>query len=163
MSADIVSTPSGQKTGAQIALKQHDDAIKANAIKQGRALERAEQEKAIAALKAAHATELAVLTANHTGEIAGMRQAHEVELARTARRERAVGHHRAAWVYGIPSLIVGLLSGVGLTYWAADRAADTLARNFREQAMTGAIIQATQPPQRCVPGEMLQNGTICPR
>lgn len=112
---------------------------------------------------AKHAAEAAKRQAEHAGQIDGLKQAQLEELSRIAARERAIGHHRAAWLYGIPALIVGgIAATVGMVYMQ-DYTADTLARNFREQAMTGAIIQANQEPQRCVPGETLSDGRVCPQ
>ena len=95
--------------------------------------------------------------------IEGIKAAHVEEMNRVAARERAVGHHRAAWLYGIPALIVG--AGISMFGMMAmqNYTAATLASNFREQAMTGAIIQANQTPQRCIPGETLEDGRICPQ
>lgn len=121
-------------------------------VREGRRRERLEQE-----------AKAALLTAELAGKLSGMAAAHETELSRTAARERAIGHHRAAWLYGIPALLLGAAASVYAMMTMQDYTAATLAENFREQAMTGAIIQANQTPERCIPGERLQDGRVCPQ
>ncbi|MEQ1490103.1 MAG: hypothetical protein ABL932_06085 [Terricaulis sp.] len=96
-------------------------------------------------------------------QLKGVRTAHEDELSRIADRERAIGHHRAAWLYGIPALIMGGVIALWGFTAIQNYTAATLAGNFREQAMTGAIIQANQAPRTCIPGEHLDDGRVCPR
>lgn len=127
-------------------------AVKAAAIREG-----------IRRQKQRDASERKAEAAAHQANVEGVKSAHIDEMNRVAARERAVGHHRAAWLYGIPALILGgIAATVGMVYMQ-DYTADTLARNFREQAMTGAIIQANQEPARCIPGETLGDGRVCPR
>lgn len=113
--------------------------------------------------KARAANERSELLAAHAGEISGIKQAHQDEMARIAARERAIGHHRAAWLYAIPALVVGATIAMLGMIQMQNYTAATLARNFREQAMTGAIIQANQEPARCIPGETLADGRVCPQ
>ena len=96
-------------------------------------------------------------------QLKGVRKAHEDELSRIAARERAIGHHRAAWLYGIPALIMGGVIALWGFTAIQNYTAATMADNFREQAMTGAIIQANQAPRTCIPGERLDDGRVCPQ
>lgn len=121
-------------------------------VREGRRREKAEQAQANAKREG-----------EHKGQIEGLVIAHEKELERTAARERAVGHHRAAWLYGLPALIIGGAVSLYALIAMQNYTAETLANNFREQAMTGAIIQANQAPERCIPGETLGDGRICPQ
>ena len=127
--------PAAKAEAARQAIKAREDGIKANAIRQGIEQERKRQEAATATLKA-----------EHQGQIDGLKQAHIEELTRTASRERAVGHHRAAWLYAIPSLIIGGALTAMAILWAQDVIWATAARNFREQAMTGAILRGGEQP-----------------
>jgi len=121
-------------------------------IREGRRREKVEQAK----------HHVLVLT-KHQGELDGLKAAHASEMERIAARERAIGHHRAAWVYGLSCFLIGGTAALVAMIQMQNYTAATLARNFREQAMTGAIIQANQEPARCIPGETLPDGRVCPQ
>lgn len=106
MSAEISEVPNTENARAR--LKQRDDAIRANGIKQGRSLERAEIMEA-----------LGVKTLEEAGTIGAIRTEHEAELERVhAQHEREEKKHgKGMWWQG--ALIGGMVAGAGVAIGAA--------------------------------------------
>lgn len=137
MSAEIAQTPQAVQTSAAAKLKQHDDAVRANGIKQGRALERAEIMVA-----------LGVQTMDELGLIQTVRAEHEAELARVRvqheREERK--HGRGHWWQG--ALIGGAVTGAVVAAGAAIYTDALIDNVFEASAQVRAQSEITQAVER---------------
>ena len=137
-----------QNPDAVAKLKMRDDGIRANAIKAGRVAERADWCKTLGVASMEEATEIGHLRT-------------ELKTRPTARHEQAVAH--GARNFG---LAVGLITGAGLMLAAGAIWLATYSTNFatygHEMAITGAVTQQLNPPSRCIPGEHLADGRVCP-
>lgn len=81
-----------------------------------------------------------------------------------AQHEQSIRHVRHGWfAWG---LVIGGALGASLGALLANAvlgaAFDQATRVSREATLTGAIVQQTQPPARCVAGEHLPDGRVCP-
>jgi len=81
-----------------------------------------------------------------------------------AQHEQSIRHVRHGWfAWG---LVIGGAVGASLGALLANAvlgaAFDQATRVSREATLTGAIVQQTQPPARCVAGEHLPDGRVCP-
>jgi hypothetical protein len=130
------------------AEKQRADGIKANYIGQGRKLEAADWCKALGVRSPEEATEIAHLRTINKN-------------APTAEAMRHAQH--GARNFGVA---VGLIAGAALMLAAGALWLATYSTNFatygHEMAITGAVTQQLNPPQRCMPGEHLSDGRVCP-
>lgn len=141
--------PAAQREQARLALKAREDGIRAAAIKAGRAAEREDWHKALGVASMAEATEVAHLRA---------------ELkARPSHTELAHARSSAWWRGAAITLLVGIAAGAAITNFVLGAAFQQAGQYGREMVVTGAISQATNPPTRCVPGEHLQDGRVCPQ
>lgn len=119
-----------RKLAAAQVVKQREDGIRAQAIGEGRKLERTEI--------------LHSIGKQHLSELS---QVYKLEQERDARPTRTeYARHGIARLFQ-GALIGGLLVGatmVTFNLYAFDRMADTIARTTRQDVMTGAIVQAAQ-------------------
>ena len=75
---------------------------------------------------------------------------------------RHVRHGWFAWG-GIIGLLCGAAAGALLTNAVLGAAFQQASNYGREMVVTGAISQGQNPPARCIPGERLEDGRVCPR
>lgn len=131
--AEVLATPQERQEAARLKLKQHDDAVRANGIKQGRLLERGEMLQA-----------LGVHTLEDASQLAQIRQERDS-------RPTLGQYHR----HGIARLFQGvaagaaaaaiLMSGLFLLVW---REAVTVAsREARETAQAGVMMGVASQAQ----------------
>ena len=123
--------PEATRANALAKIKAREDAIKANAIGQGRKLERADATQ-----------EMARMSAAHTAAINATETAFEKAVEKTGSLQRAIGYHKAAWQFGIAGAIVGAALACFAVFTMQGVIWDTAARSFREQAMTGAMLSS---------------------
>jgi len=70
----------------------------------------------------------------------------------------------AAWARGgIIGLLVGTAFGATVVNIFLGAAFDQATRMSRETTITGALIQQQNAPDRCLPGEQLPDGRVCPQ
>jgi hypothetical protein len=131
--SELAQTPAARQEEARARIKAREDGIRANAIKQGRELERKEMFNRLGVQRYEEASQLNQLRA-------------ERDERPTPDAERK--HVRGALGWGMlwgfitggafATIVIMLMQGI---IW------DTAARSFREQAMTGAML-STQPDTR---------------
>lgn len=139
-------TPHPQATRQLTAAeKQRADGIKGSYIKQGREAERQDWCKALGVASPEEATEIAHL--------------------RTRPTQSELGHakHASRGFAMLTGAIIGAalaVAGVAVhDMWLTSQ----FASFGHEMAITGAVTQQLNPPQRCVPGEHLADGRVCPQ
>jgi hypothetical protein len=109
-------------------------AIAANGIKEGRRRAKAEHTAAMDATITAHAADIARIEAKQEARMIAAQQA-----------AFAHGWHKAAWIIGLPALVMGAATGVFALIWMQEATFDAAARNARENAITGAIVSGNRP------------------
>ena len=71
---------------------------------------------------------------------------------------------QAAWARGgIIGLLVGTAFGATVVNIFLGAAFDQATRMSRETTITGALIKQQNAPDRCLPGEQLPDGRVCPQ
>lgn len=136
--------PSAQRP-LTAAEKQRADGIKANYVKEGRAAERADWCKCLGVGSMAEATEVAHLRKRPTlGELASARHA-----------SRGYAALFGAIIGAAVAVVVGALT--------LGQYAPALNTVVHESVLTGAVTQQLNPPQRCIGGEHLPDGRVCPQ
>ena len=112
---------------AQQRQEQREAGIRANAFKQGREAERAEQ-----------AIERAKLTANHEGQLKGMAEAHKQDIARAVKE-----HRRGSLWFGIAigAAAASVFVSVGFLT-VVDRAMTTAFDRAQEIAAASTLVGA---------------------
>lgn len=134
MSAEIAHTPEALRAQVIAKQKAREDGIRAQAIKQGRQLERAEVLQALGVQRIEDASDLERVCA-------------ERDARPTVSEERKHGRHRF-----YQGAVVGIVAGALLACMAIFTMQrviwDTAARSFREQAMTGALLSTQQEPRQ---------------
>lgn len=135
------ATPLAAAESARIKIEQRENAIRANAIKQGM-----EQERKVQALK------LAEISATHAGMIDGIKQAHQEELKRHDERwAREEAKHGSArfWSGAATGLMVaGALVATGLAVYTNTIIAptfDAASRSRFDQMAVDALTQERAP------------------
>lgn len=125
-----------------------DKQVKDAALAKGRQLERAEWCKALGVQTREEATEVAHLRK----ELKERPTLAEIAHARHASRGYAM-------VFGA---IVGAAAAVIVGAVTLSQYAPALNTVVHESVLTGAVTQQLNPPVRCVPGERLPDGRVCP-
>ena len=131
----IDQTPIAAQISATARLKQREDAIRANGIKQGRIAERAEMLTALGVKALEDVTAIPAMKADLD--------------ARWQREEAKHGRFRF-YQGGVLGITAGIILGCAMILAMQDAIWDAATRSFREQAMTGAILSA-QPAERDLP------------
>lgn len=130
MSADIAQTPEARQAEARAKIKAREDGIRANAIKEGRTLERRDLLARLGAQAIEEASQLAILRKERD--------------ERPTRAEEAK-HVRGAMGWGMLwGAILGAAIMCAAIFIMQGVIWDTAARSFREQAMTGAMLSSQQ-------------------
>lgn len=150
--AEIATTPQAAQLSAAQKLKQREDGIRAAAIKQGRQYERADMLKALGVKALEDASQLAQIRA-------------ERDARPTPTEEAKHGRHRF-WQGMAMGLSGGVAIGsamVALAFaWSMRESFDNAAQYGSRMVVSGAALQGASPPTRCVPGETLDDGRVCP-
>lgn len=133
MSAEIAHTPEALRAQVIAKQKAREDGIRAQAIKQGRQLERAEVLQALGVQRIEDASDLERVCA-------------ERDARPTVSEERKHGRHRF-WQGATVGVITGMIAASLLILFMQGLIWDTAARSFREQAMTGALLSSQREPQ----------------
>ena len=137
---------------ATAKLKQRDDAIRANGIKEGRKLERQEIIAGFAPASIEEMSELAHLR----------RELKERPTAAEVKAAKAHGYHLAAWQFGLAGTLMGALMSAMALIAMTNVGVQQLREFGAGMVLSGAATQQLNPPARCVPGENLPDGRVCP-
>lgn len=129
-------------------LKQHDDAVRANGIKEGRKLERNEILASIGAESVNDFSQLAILRAERD--------------ARPTQREEAKHGWARLWQGIALGSILGFTAAIIVGSLTLGSAFDQARQYGAGMVAVGAATQAAQPPSTCIPGETLEDGRRCP-
>jgi hypothetical protein len=150
--ADPIPTPQAAQAAAALRNKQQLDGIRAAAIKAGRQLERRDILTALGVQQLEDASQLAQLRA-------------ERDARPTPAEEAKHGRHRF-WQGTAIGLSAGAAIGasmVALAFaWSMRESFNQAADYGSRMVVSGAALQAGSPPERCVPGETLPDGRVCP-
>lgn len=93
----------------------------------------------------------------------GQATAHKAELARAERLHGKAHYWQGAAIMGMVGLAVGSTIA-SLIFLASMRESFTNARDYgASMVATGAAQQMVNPPERCIPGETLSDGRVCPQ
>ena len=129
---ELAQTPAAAQEAARLRLKQREDALKANAIKQGRALERAELTKEIEALKL-----------EHEAMLRGIKDAQADEIARTVRP-----HEKASfWLGGILGVAAGAIFASAGYLLVVDKAMQQAFDRAQEISAASTLVGAATQRQ----------------
>lgn len=150
--AEPIYTDEAKRAAAAAKLKQHDDAVRANAIKHGRQAERDDWCKRLGVQSMEEATEIGHLRA---------------ELKRRITPEEERKHGSAKFWAGATTFgAAGVLLGAALVYvafaWSQRETLSGAAEYGSRMVISGAALQAGAPPSACIPGETLPDGRRCP-
>lgn len=136
--ATPVQTMEARRAEAIRTVKAREDGIRANAFKQGRAAERAEQEVAISRLFATHQGEIQGISAAHVDEIARLDERWAREERKHAIGNRWRGRFEAA-------VVVGGLSMIGLALYTNSIIRPTFDA-ARESRVQDDVLRTLQRP-----------------
>jgi len=138
--ANIAQTPAAAQEAARAAIKQREDGIRAQAIGEGRKLERADILKTVGAATIEEISLLEQVRFEHAAQL----QAYE---ARWEREEAKHGRHRFWQGITLGSIIAGLGWGAFQLY-TFNAISETIAQTTRQDVMTGAIVRAHSEGER---------------
>lgn len=141
----IAQTPQAAQLSASQKLKQREDGIRANALKQGYAQRDAHWHKALGVQSVDEAREITQLRERPT-----LREYHRHGMA------RAFQGVAAGMVLGGIIMFTAYTLSLGTSFIQA-------AEYGSRMVVSGAALQSSNPPMRCIPGETLEDGRVCPR
>lgn len=147
--AEPTALPAAQQTSAAAKLKAHDDAIRANAIRQGRQSERDDWCK-----------RLGVGSLDEMLEVQHLRA--EIKVRPSRDEERKHGRHRfyqGMVLGGIGGLVV---SGVFFAITMGVTVSQ-MTDVFNRATVNGMVMATQSHAQACVPGQQLADGSRCPQ
>lgn len=146
--AEVLQTNEARQEAARIKLKQHDDAVRANGIKEGRKLERNEILASVGAESVNDFSQLAILRAERD--------------ARPTLNEEA----KHGWAKFWQGTTLGVALGAALVLAVGSLTLSSAFNQARQygagMVAVGAATQAAAPPSTCIPGETLDDGRRCP-
>jgi hypothetical protein len=156
--AELHQTPSAAQEAARATIKAREQAIDANGVKRGRALERADIVKAAGVKAIEEISLLEQVRFEHDAKL----QAFETRWEREERKHCRAHWWKGATIVGVPALVSGVALGL-IAYQLAQDGSFTSAGEYGSRMVaTGAAHQAASPPLRCYPGESLEDGRRCP-